>query len=111
MATQTNIELKRGRTQTITATITGIDDWTDLLATLYASEQKASPSEVIALDGVIDEGNDKIVFDVLYATTNELVIDKYNYEIVIYKEDKTFVKTPIYGELTVSGVVRLDPTA
>lgn len=111
MATNKNFELRQGRTGNILATITGISDWTDILARMFITKGLNPPSEKLELVGVVDVSANKITFPYTFDNTDALKADTYAYEIILYKADKTYVKTALYGTLKMIKSQTIDPTA
>lgn len=109
MATNKDIEIRSGRTYTITDSVSGIDDWSDKEAVLTIGKTKGEVT--LQKTGTIDSENDVISFDLTHEdTSDELTYSSYYYEITIYTDDKTFVKDSSYGRLNVKTVVDKDPT-
>jgi len=110
MATNTNFTIRKGRTGTIILTVTGVSSWTDLKAKLIASKTNGGIIN-ISLTGVIDAENNIITFTYTHDTTKGLAVYNYYYEIVLYKEDKTYLKSINYGLIYIEDVVKIDPVS
>jgi hypothetical protein len=109
MATEQNFSIEKGRTGNIVVTVTGVSSWTGINAKLFATDVKGNPI-LMTLIGTIDAPNNKITFPYLYADTANITQDNLYYEVVIYKTDKTYVKTTDYGLINLETGVKLDPT-
>jgi hypothetical protein len=109
MATEQNIVITKGSTGTIVVTVTGVSSWTGLLAKLFASDVRGN-APVITLTGVIDGANNKITFTYAYSDTASLTKSPLHYDVIIYKTDKSYIKTTNYGLLGLATPVKLDPT-
>lgn len=109
MATQQNFAIRKGRTETITVTVTGVDDWTGILAKLVAVSTIGNTPD-ITLTGVVEDSSDEVVFTFLHDTTDDLTSTKYYYEIILYKADKSYIKDTNYGIITITETVVNDPT-
>jgi len=109
MATQQNFSIRKGRSGTITVSVTGVSDWTDIEAVLVAA-LRSEDTLAMELTGSIDEANNVITFDYTFDDTDNLQASKYQYEVILYKSNKSYVKTVLYGVMTVVGVVKVDPT-
>jgi hypothetical protein len=104
-----NLSLTKGRTKTIKFDVTGVDSWTGMLCKLYAVT-RINDIFQFELDGAIDTGNNIISFDFLYDTFLDLVNNELAYEIVLYKSDKSYVKTIYSGFISVQTPKLIDPT-
>jgi len=110
MATKQDIEIIKGRTGTIIDTVTGVASWDGVSAKMFiAREYEGTP--ILTLDGTIDEGNNKISFSYVADDTEELPAASYYYEIVIFKADRSYIKTVTTGILSLIKPVKVDPTA
>lgn len=110
MATEQNFSITKGRTGTIIATITGVASWTGINARLVASrDYEGTPA--IDLDGEIDEVNNQITFTYTFSDTKDLDYTSYVYEIIIYKDDKSYIKRALYGTISINRSVVIDPTS
>lgn len=109
MAKIVNIEIERYRTQTILVDVTGISDWTDINAK-FVLKDSVDDTEKLVLDGTVDGPNNAVTFDVLYDSLDTCEKNVYDYEVVLYKDDKTFVENCTKGECKILGVLRQDPT-
>lgn len=108
MASSKKITIRQGRTGTITNTVTGIDDWSDLNSTLVVTNK--AKEEQFRLTGEIDSINGIITFNYLHSNTSSISAGAYEYEIIIYKVDDSFIKTSTYGIFQIDPVLIIDPT-
>jgi len=111
MATKQDINIRKGRTESFVVTVTGVSSWTNLLSKLFASKKLEQTTPDITLTGVIDTDANTITFTFLYATTASLKAGGYQYIVTIYKADKTYVREPNYGILSIDEVPKVDPTS
>ncbi len=111
MATEKNISIRQGRTTTIVTTVTGISDWTGMVAKFVVETLDTEAEEKIDLAGSIDAGSNKVTFAITHDHTKDLDPGDYGYEIIIYKADKSYIQEPNYGKLKIREVLLIDPTA
>lgn len=109
MAEIENLRIEQGRSGSVVVTITGVTDWTGIVAKLFAAASYGS-SPVMTLTGSINDQTDVVTFDYSHSDTKELSLKRYYYEVVLYKADKSEVKTSTIGILTVDPVIVVDPT-
>ena len=109
MATKQNFEIEKGRSGTIVVTVTGVDDWTDILARFTASFTYLG-TVLIELDGAIDESSNEVSFNYDYEDIVAITQRQLHYEVTLYKEDLSYIKNCTYGIITMRSVVDIDPT-
>lgn len=110
MATNKNFELRQGRTGTILTLITGVSDWTDIQAKMFITKGSNPPAEKLELAGTVNQSANTITFPYTFDNTDDLKADTYAYEVILYKEDKTYVKTALHGTLKMIKSQIIDPT-
>jgi hypothetical protein len=108
MAKLQNFSIDKGRTGTIVVTVTGVSIWTGLIAKLFATDAKGG-AILMTLTGTIDEGQNKISLSYTHNDTKDITLLGLYYEIVIYKEDRSYIKSTNYGMLNILPVVKTDP--
>jgi hypothetical protein len=108
MATPINFSIRKGRTETITVTVENVTIWTGLVAKLFASLNKGD-IPAIQLSGAINEIENELSFSFLSSSTKNLLASSLYYEIVLYKQDGSYVKDCNYGILSIEPVVVADP--
>jgi hypothetical protein len=110
MATEQNFSIRKGRTCTVTVTITGVSVWTDLVARLFADYDLEVSAPLIVLTGTINQGNSTASFDFTNQTTLELVAQSsLRYEVGLYKSDGSYIKDTNYGLIHIGPVVKEHP--
>ena len=110
MATESNFSIRRGRTGTITVTVTGVSDWNNMIAKLYAYSDQESSSVDMVLTGTCDGPNNKITFNYSHSDTKVLMKSSYYYDITIYKADYSYVKDVNYGLIYIEPVAKRNPS-
>lgn len=110
MATLQNFSITKGRTHTLIVTVTGVTSWTDLKAKLVAAKEPEGTA-VIEEAGEIDSENETLTFTLSFDDVKRLSSPAYKYEVILYKDDKSFVKTVTYGTMRIEASIVLDPTA
>ena len=104
MASVRDLKIRKNRSNTISISVTGVDNWNDIIAKLYVgSRQSIEP--ILVIDGDIDSVNNIIVVEFTPTNTQDLV-KMYDYEVVIYRADLSYAKTVVYGKLHVDPVVK-----
>lgn len=109
MATKQDFEIEKGRTSVIVDTITGVDDWTEVLAKLNAVYRLGDTPD-IELVGTVYPETDQVSFAFAASDTADLTYRNLHYEIVLYKTDKSFVRNPTSGIIKLITPVDIDPT-
>jgi hypothetical protein len=115
MATNINITIEKGRTGSIVTTVTGVTDWTGLIVELVATKrinrslQIGDDSDII-LKGTINPANNTITFEYTFDDTININVQGYYYEIILFKEDKSYIRNIDYGILTILETILNDPT-
>jgi hypothetical protein len=101
----------KGRTKVVLATVTGgVPSWTDILTKFIAVKNDEAKTIVSNKSGTVNPAEGTLLFNFLFAESAALDIGKLNYEIVIYKADKSYVKTAFKGVMTVNDTIITDPT-
>lgn len=103
-----SIKVYKGRTGKITDLITGVDDWTGIIAKLYVAASDSS-APVITLDGSIDSVNNKVVFIYTHEATHTLEPKNYVFEIDLYTSDSRFIKTSNKGVFILLPSIKINP--
>jgi hypothetical protein len=106
-----DFQIEKGRVYDITVTVTGIGDWTDLIAKMYWRKRRTSGTPDLTLAGSINIGTSVITFPVTAANSASLDKGHYEHEVVIYNASKTIVYAPLTGEILVNEPIVEDPTA
>ena len=106
-----DFQIEQGRTYDIAVTVSGIGDWTDLIAKMYWRVRRTSGTPDLTLTGSINESTSVVTFPVTAANSVGLTRGHYEHEVVIYKADKTIVYAPLDGEILVTTPIVKDPTA
>lgn len=102
MATAKNLIIRKNRNTILKINVTGVEDWTDLSA-LFCIGASLKEDPEVEVTGVIDEEEDSIVVEIAPDLELEGV---YEYELVIYNDDESYIKTVLYGKLTVVDVLK-----
>lgn len=101
--------IEKGRTGQIKVLVTGVTDWIGMKAK-FAAIKKGSLTAELVLVGDIDTVNDWVVFDYTHTDTVDMPIGTYNFEAILYIDNKSFIKNTVTGTLTVKNTVLEDPT-
>lgn len=103
-----NIKIARARTGDIIVTVSDITNWTGLLAALYIATDTDS-TVLISLTGTIDTVANTITFSYVKEETALLTANRYLYEVVLYDQTLTIVKTTTRGVVIVEPILQLTP--
>lgn len=98
-----NIEIIKGRTFSIIVEVEGITDWEGLSSKLYISRG-------FELDGTIDDEAETITFDFIYDITKTLNNGRFKYEVVLFNDDKSYIKNVTKGYINISEPLKINPT-
>ena len=105
MATQSDIQIRRNRTVTITIDVTGVSSWVGMLSRFYLASSIGG-SIILDLEATIDSGSNRITA-VISSTNLANLSGTYYYEIILYKSDLTYLKTVIFGKCKISNVIKV----
>ena len=110
MATEQHFSVRKGRTCTITVDVVGVSNWTGITSKLFAAYDMGESTPEIVLVGTIDTGQNKISFDFLKDTTEDLEVQtSLRYEVAIFKADGSYIKDTNYGLINIGPVVKDHP--
>jgi hypothetical protein len=104
-----NIILYKARTRTVNAILTsGVPDWSGLICKFVATKRNANRDIVINKVGNIDVPN--MYFHFNYDETILYGAGRYDYEVLLYRNDYSFVKTAMRGVLEIKYPLLIDPS-
>ena len=63
------IELTQNRTETIVVTVSGLSDWTNVIAKLTFARQDKDKTVILTETGTIDNVNNIVTFDLSFTDT------------------------------------------
>lgn len=104
-----NIDIDRGRTGTIVLSVDDLPESEELRTKLYATSVMGNPPCII-LDGVISSDHEDITFTYDCDDTKNIRERNLYYEVVVYLEDRSFIKNVVNGLLRIVDTVKIDPT-
>ena len=102
------IELTQNRTETIVVTVSGLSDWTNVIAKLTFARQDKDKTVILTEIGTID--NNIVTFDLSFTDAELLPVGAMWYEFNLFKMDKSLMKTPLTGIVSILPVIVEDPT-
>ena len=105
MATQSDIQIRRNRTATITMDVSGVPSWAGLFSRFYLATSVGG-NILLDLDATPDGGNNKITATLSSANIANLS-GTYYYEVILYKTDLSYLKTVLYGKCKIANVIKV----
>jgi hypothetical protein len=109
MATRETITIEKGRTGNIILGVSDLPDSEELIAKFFATSVVGGTPEIV-ITGVISSDLEEIDFAYNHNTTKNLTVKRLYYEVVVYLEDKSFIKNISSGLLHIAKTVKTDPT-
>lgn len=110
MATEQHFSIRKGRTCTVVVTITGVSDYTGLVAKLFADVDMGVSAPQIVLTGTIAPAQNTASFDFADDTTAPLEAQSsLRYEVSLFKADGSYIKDTNYGLINIGPVVNEHP--
>ena len=105
-----SISIQKNRTDTIVVTVNGLSDWTYVIAKLTFAKQDKDKTVILTETGTIDNVNNIVTFDLSFTDTELLDVGAMWYEFNLFKMDKSLMKTPLTGTVSILPVIVEDPT-
>ena len=105
-----SISIQKNRTDTIVVTVNGLSDWTNVIAKLTFARQDKDKTVILTETGTIDNINNIVTFDLSFTDTELLDVGAMWYEFNLFKMDKSLMKTPLTGTVSILPVIVEDPT-
>lgn len=104
------IKVPRGRTGQVIFSVIGMTDWTDIIAKMYVTN-RTDGTVIYTLTGSTIPETNKAVFPYNFSDSSTMASGTYSFEAVLYRADKSFVKTIDSGIFIVKSSQKTDPTA
>ncbi len=105
-ATEVNIHIRKARTVTLTITVTGISDWTNLEAKFYYSRNRPDTAAK-SITCTITPAENKVAVVFEPDDTKDLT-DFYYHELLVYNTTTDWQKDLIFGKLIIGNVVKAE---
>ena len=104
-----SISIQKNRTDTIVVPVNGLSDWTYVIAKLTFAKQDKDKTVILTETGTIDNVNNIVTFDLSFTDTELFDVGAMWYEFNLFKMDKSLMKTPLTGIVSILPVIVEDP--